>query len=134
MALSVTVASARWGVAQAPHAADSVTIRIVGTELRSAVQIMQQYLDRPVIFVGASPGPQVTLETPRPVPRADVVRYLRGLLDAQGYELVNDTASGTYRARLKESAARAARDDHAGAADLRLRAHGTPAGGDRSSS
>jgi general secretion pathway protein D len=103
MALSLTVSSARWGLAQAPHAADSVTIRIVGTELRSAVQIMQQYLDRPVIFVGASPGPQVTLETPRPVPRADVVRYLRGLLDAQGYELVNDTASGTYRARLKEA-------------------------------
>jgi general secretion pathway protein D len=103
MALSLSVSSARWGLAQAPHAADSVTIRIVGTELRSAVQIMQQYLDRPVIFVGASPGPQVTLETPRPVPRADVVRYLRGLLDAQGYELVNDTASGTYRARLKEA-------------------------------
>ncbi len=91
------------GLAQAPHvASDSVTIRIVATELRSAVQIMQQYLDRPVIFVGPSPGPQVTLETPRPVPRADVVRYLRGLLDAQGYELANDTASGTYRARLKE--------------------------------
>jgi len=103
MALSLTVSSARWGLAQAAHAADSVSIRIVGTELRSAVQIMQQYLDRPVIFVGASPGPQVTLETPRPVPRADVVRYLRGLLDAQGYELVNDTASGTYRARLKEA-------------------------------
>ena len=104
MALSMAVLSARRGVAQAPHApADSVTIRIVGTELRSAVQIMQQYLDRPVIFVGPSPGPQVTLETPRPVARADVVRYLRGLLDAQGYELMNDTASGTYRARLKEA-------------------------------
>jgi general secretion pathway protein D len=92
------------GQAQAPQApSDSVTIRIVATELRSAVQIMQQYLDRPVIFVGATGGPQVTLETPRPVPRADVVRYLRGLLDAQGYELVNDTVSGTYRARLKET-------------------------------
>ena len=104
MALSMAVLSARRGGAQAPHApADSVTIRIVGTELRSAVQIMQQYLDRPVIFVGPSPGPQVTLETPRPVARADVVRYLRGLLDAQGYELVNDTASGTYRARIREA-------------------------------
>jgi len=103
MALSMGVMSAQWGAAQAPHAPDSVTIRIVGTELRSAVQIMQQYLDRPVIFVGPSPGPQVTLETPRPVPRGDVVRYLRGLLDAQGYELLNDTASGTYRARLKDA-------------------------------
>ena len=103
-----TVFGARHVGAQAPApqaVSDSVTIRIVATELRSAVQIMQQYLDRPVIFVGASPGPQVTLETPRPVPRADVVRYLRGLLDAQGYELVNDTTSGTYRARVKETPA-----------------------------
>jgi general secretion pathway protein D len=99
MLFAVAVSSAR---AQAPQASDSVTIRIVATELRSAVQIMQQYLDRPVIFVGASAGPQVTLETPHPVPRADVVRYLRGLLDAQGYELASDTASNTYRARLKE--------------------------------
>lgn len=81
---------------------DSVTIRIVATELRSAVQIIQQYLDRPVIFSGPGPGPQVTLETPKPVPRADVPRLLRGLLDSQGYELVADTASDTYRARAKE--------------------------------
>ena len=92
-------------IAQASRGApDSVTIRIVSTELRSAVQIMQQYLDRPVIFVGAGAGPQVTLETPRPVPRADVVRYLRGLLEAQGYELASDSASGTYRAKIKEVA------------------------------
>ncbi|HTE44813.1 MAG TPA: hypothetical protein VK636_06180, partial [Gemmatimonadaceae bacterium] len=48
-------------------ASDSVTIRIAGTELRSAVQIMQQYLDRPVIFTGVGAGPQVSFETPRPV-------------------------------------------------------------------
>ncbi|MEO7082993.1 MAG: secretin N-terminal domain-containing protein [Gemmatimonadaceae bacterium] len=82
--------------------ADSVTIRIVGTELRAAVQIMQQYLDRPVIFTGAGPGPQVTLETPRPVPRSDVAKLLRGLLESAGYELVADTASGAYRARVRE--------------------------------
>ncbi|MEO7086497.1 MAG: secretin N-terminal domain-containing protein [Gemmatimonadaceae bacterium] len=82
-----------------PRAVDSVTIRIVGTELRSAVQIMQQYLDRPVIFSGAGSGPQVTLETPRPVPRADIPRLMRGLLESAGYEFVSDSASGTYRAR-----------------------------------
>lgn len=83
---------------------DSVTLRIVNTELRSAVQIIQQYLDKPVIFNGAGggPGPQVSLELPRPVPRADIPRLLRGLLDSQGYEFVEDTASGTYRARPKE--------------------------------
>ncbi len=86
-------------------ASDSVTIRIVGTELRAAVQIMQQYLDRPVIFTGSGPSPQVTLETPRPVPRTDVTRLLRGLLESAGYELASDTASGTYRARPKEQSA-----------------------------
>lgn len=79
-----------------------MTIRIVGIDLRAAVQIIQQYIDRPIIFGSSGPGPQVTLETPRPIARADVPRLLRGLLDSQGYELVSDTASGTYRARLKE--------------------------------
>jgi general secretion pathway protein D len=81
---------------------DSVTIRISGTELRAAVQIMQQYLDRPVIFTGQPGGSSVTFETPRPVARADVPRLLRGLLESQGYELLADSASGTYRARVKE--------------------------------
>src|SRR5579885_2524549 len=82
--------------------ADSVTVRIVNTELRSAVQIIQQYLDKPVIFSGPANGPQVSLETPRSVPRSEIPRLLRGLLDSQGYELVDDTASGMYRARQKE--------------------------------
>lgn len=91
--------------AQKPaNASDSVTIRIVGTELRSAVQIIQQYLDRPIIFSGPGAGPQVTLETPRPVAREDVPKLLRGLLDSQGYELVADSSSGTYRARAKDQA------------------------------
>jgi general secretion pathway protein D len=86
----------------AAQASDSVTLRIVNTELRAAVQIVQQYLDKPVIFSGPGAGPQVTLEPPRPVARVDVPRLLRGLLDSQGYEFVEDTASGTYRARPKE--------------------------------
>jgi len=81
---------------------ESVTIRIAATELRSAVQIMQQYLDRPVIFTGPGGGPQVTLETPRPIARADVSRLLRGVLEANGYELVADSAGGLYRARPRE--------------------------------
>lgn len=106
-----SVMRARWGWlvllpgslgAQVLKPADSVTIRIAGTELRAAVQIVQQYLDRPVIFSGPTPGPQVTLETPRPLPRSEIPRLLRGLLDSQGYELVDDSASGTYRARPRE--------------------------------
>jgi general secretion pathway protein D len=90
--------------AQQPRAADSVTVRIQAADLRSAVEIMQQYIDKPVIFAGATNGPPVTLETPRPVSRAEVPRLLRALLDAHGFELVDDTASGTYRARQKEVA------------------------------
>jgi len=48
-----------------PGQPDSVTIRIVSTELRTAVQIVQQYLEKPVIFSGAGNGAQVSLETPR---------------------------------------------------------------------
>ena len=80
---------------------DSVTIRLVNTELRAAVQMMSQYLDRPVLFTGAG-GQQVTIETPQPVPRSSVIRLLRGLLESQSYELVDDSASGLFRARPKE--------------------------------
>ncbi|HEY4216564.1 MAG TPA: secretin N-terminal domain-containing protein [Gemmatimonadaceae bacterium] len=85
-----------------------MTLRIVSTELRSAIQIIQQYLDKPIIFSGPATSQPVTLETPRPVARADVPRLLRGLLDAQGYELLDDSASGTYRAKPKETARTAA--------------------------
>jgi general secretion pathway protein D len=81
---------------------DSVTIRLVNTELRAAVQIMSQYLDRPVLFSGQG-GQQVTIETPQPVPRSSVIRLLRGLLESQNYELVEDSTAGLYRARPKEA-------------------------------
>jgi len=86
-----------------PDVPDTITLRIVNTDLRTAVQIIQQYLDKPVVYSGQTAGPQVTLELPRAVPRADVPRLLRGLLDSQGYELIDDTLSGMYRARAKES-------------------------------
>ncbi len=81
---------------------DSVLVRVVNTDLRSAVQLMGQYLDWPVIFSG-QPGPQVTLETPRPIPRGEVLRLMTGLLDSQGYEVLTDTAARMYRVRQKEA-------------------------------
>src|SRR3569833_4356069 len=66
---------------------DSVTVRIQATDLRSAVEIMQQYIDRPVLFAGQTNGSTVTFETPRPVPRTEIPRLLRALLDALGIEL-----------------------------------------------
>ncbi|HEX7980439.1 MAG TPA: secretin N-terminal domain-containing protein [Gemmatimonadaceae bacterium] len=90
------------GAQRAAGDKDSVTVRLVNTELRAAVQLVAQYLDRPVLFSGPG-GPMVTLETPRPLPRADVPRLLQSLLDSQNYELVNDTIGRVYRARPKEA-------------------------------
>jgi general secretion pathway protein D len=80
---------------------DSVSVRLVDVDLRAAVQALSRYMDRPVVFSGA-PGNRVTLETPRPVPRRDVARLLRGMLESQGMELVNDSASGIYRLKQHE--------------------------------
>lgn len=96
-----STSSAQEPVAPAPRQ-DSVVIRLVNTELRAAVQMMSQYLDRPVLFSGSGEN-RVTLETPTAVPRANVVRLLRGLLESQNYELVDDSLSGLYRARPKEA-------------------------------
>ncbi len=89
--------------AQAPVIAvrnDSVSIRLIDVELRTAVQMLGQYLDRPILMTGPGGG-VVTLETPRPIPRSDVLRLLRGLLDGHGFDLVEDSAAGLYRARSR---------------------------------
>lgn len=103
LAVNGIAAGAQSARGSPPGATDSVTIRIVNTELRTAVQIMGQYLDRPVVYSGAA-GPPVTLETPRPVRRIDVVRLLGGLLESQNYELVRDDSGGLFRARPKPPA------------------------------
>lgn len=87
----------------APPISDSVSIRIADTELPAAVQLLGRYLDRAVIFTGSSSA-LVTLETPRPIPRSDVLRLLRGLLESHGMELVDDSASGVFRARPRAPA------------------------------
>lgn len=79
---------------------DSVMIRLVDVELRAAVQMLGMYLDRPVVFGGMG-GARVTIETPNPVPRADVPALLRTILESQNHELVADSA-GFYRARARE--------------------------------
>jgi general secretion pathway protein D len=100
--LAICVARVPARALQAARPPDSVTVRIQNTDLRAAVEVMQQYIDRPVIFAGTTGGATVTFETPRPVPRSEVPRLLRALLDAHGFDLVDDTASATYRARQRE--------------------------------
>jgi type II secretion system protein D len=108
IALVVTVHQVR---AQAPSSSaksltslsDSIVVRIVNSDLRAAVQSIAQYLEKPVVFVGGPNTQPVTLETPRPVPRSDATRLLRGLLESHGFELVDDTAARIFRARPREA-------------------------------
>jgi general secretion pathway protein D len=93
---------------------DSVTIRLVEVELRAAVQAMSRYLDRPVIF-GALAGSRVTLETPAPVPRAEIVHLLRGILQSHGLELLEDSAHYRVRAPSQPGTPDATRAARAGA-------------------
>jgi general secretion pathway protein D len=73
---------------------DSVSIHLVDVDVRAAVQSLARYLDRPVVF-GTVTAAKVTLETPAPVPRGDVIHLLRGVLQSQSLELIAD--SGLYR-------------------------------------
>ena len=81
---------------------DSVSVHLVDVELRVAVQALAPYLDRPVVFGQVAAG-RVSVETPTPVPRADVPRFLRGLVEAQGLELVADTVAGLYRVKTRDA-------------------------------
>jgi general secretion pathway protein D len=83
---------------------DSVTIRLVDVDVRASIQALSRHLDRPVIFGAVGGGQRVTLETPRAVPRSQVVDLLRGVLQAQGLELVADSAAGAYRVQSREQA------------------------------
>lgn len=80
---------------------DSVLIHLVDVDLRAAVQSLSRYLDRPVVF-GAVTGARVTIETPGPVPRANVLAILKGVLASQSFELLAD--SGFYRVQQKAAA------------------------------
>jgi len=65
---------------------DSISARFVNVDLRLAIQALARYLDRPVVF-GNIGEVRVTLETPQPVPRAQLPELLRGLLRTYGLSL-----------------------------------------------
>lgn len=75
---------------------DSVLIHMVNVELRLAVQMLAPYLDRPVIH-GTLGGTLITLTTPVPVPRAQVLALLRSTLESQAHELRDDSLAGVWR-------------------------------------
>jgi general secretion pathway protein D len=81
---------------------DSIAIHFVDVNLRTAVQALGRYLDRPIV-VGNVNNARITFETPRRVPRSELPRLLRGLLASQGMRLVSDSTSGVYRLENQES-------------------------------
>ena len=105
LAMVVALVTARSLSAQqpvvVPIAGDSVSIRMVDVELRVAIQLLSQYLSRPIVFGGIA-GQPVTIETPRPVPRDHVLPLLRSLLESQNHDLVDDSTGGVFRVRSRE--------------------------------
>jgi general secretion pathway protein D len=70
---------------------DSVSVRFIDTDIRAVIQAIAQYLPKPVL-VGPIQPTRVTLETPGPVDRATLRALLRGLLQSQNLEFVEDSA------------------------------------------
>ena len=94
---SATNAAADTGAVVA--SGDSVAIHLVDADLRAAVEALAPYLDRPVVFGSNAMTARVTLTTPRPVARRQIIGLLRGMLESQQFELVSDSAAGLYRVR-----------------------------------
>lgn len=92
--------------ARAQHraaAADTVSIHLSDVDVRTAIQALAQYLDRPVVF-GTIGNSKVSIETPHAVHPSDVLPLLRATLESQGLELVSDSG-GPYRVQQKVAAA-----------------------------
>ncbi|MCC6317242.1 MAG: type II secretion system protein GspD [Gemmatimonadaceae bacterium] len=75
---------------------DSVSVRLIDVELRTVVQSLARYLDRPLMF-GTLPSQRVSFETPSAVPRTRILTLLAGLLESNGLRLVVDTAFYSVR-------------------------------------
>lgn len=80
---------------------DSVTLRFVDAELRTVIQTIGRFLDRPVL-IGTVPPVRVVLETPRPFARAELRALLEGL--AQSHQLELTTEPTFYRIGQRPSA------------------------------
>jgi len=69
---------------------DSITVRFVETDIRAVIQAIGQYLSKPVL-VGPIQPTRVTLQTPGPVDRVTLLALLRGLVQSQNLEFVEDS-------------------------------------------
>jgi type II secretory pathway component GspD/PulD (secretin) len=102
--------SADTGARVARLRGDSITIQLLDVDIRTAIAALAPYLDRPVSF-GNIPSLRVTLETPHPVPRGDVMALTRGLVAGQGLEFMTDSAANMYRLQQRPVVALPAADN-----------------------
>jgi len=70
---------------------DSVTVRFVETDIRAVIQSIGHYLPKPVV-VGQIQPVRVSLETPGPVDRTTLIKLLKGLVESQNLEFVEDSS------------------------------------------
>lgn len=80
---------------------DSVTVRFVETDIRAVIQALGRYLSKPVLVGNIQPA-RVSLETPTPVHRSALTGLLRGLVESQNLEFIED--SSFFRIAPKEAA------------------------------
>jgi general secretion pathway protein D len=83
-----------------------VSIRLIDADLRAAIQLLSQYIDRPVVITNV-PATKVTIETPRAIRTGEVLGLLRATLETQNLELVVDSSAGPggpYRIRQRDAA------------------------------
>ncbi len=69
---------------------DSVSVRFVDADIRGVIQALGRYLPKPVLVGNLQPV-KVSLETPTPVPRGRVRDLLKGLVESQSLEFIEDS-------------------------------------------
>ncbi len=79
---------------------DSLAVRFVDTDIRAVIQAIGRYLPKPVL-VGPIQPVRVSLETPGPVDRAQLLSILKGLVVSQNLEFLED--SSFFRIAPKEA-------------------------------
>ncbi|MGE3635618.1 MAG: type II secretion system protein GspD [Sandaracinaceae bacterium] len=68
-----------------------VTLRLVNTDLRAALQAIGRFMDKPVLAAAIGEVRVEVFETPAPVPRAALPALLRGLVGAHGLTFEEDS-------------------------------------------
>jgi len=69
---------------------DSVSVHFVQADIRAVIQALGRYLPKPVLVGNLQPA-LITFETPGSVLRTELPTYLKGIVESQDLELVEDS-------------------------------------------